>query len=141
MEADGDAFSHWVEVIGDAETSGMPVEPNRDWVWREDRMHALLATEDADVLFVSGCAPNMGAFLHHFDHVVLLSAPAEVMVARLGERTNNPYGKHPDELARVLHNLQSVEPLLRRVADHEIDTLASLDEVITTLLQLAESEP
>ena len=99
-------------------------------------MQALLSTEDADVLFVSGCAPNMGTFRRLFDHVVLLSAPAEVIVERLRTRTNNPYGKRPDELARVLHNLQTVEPLLRRAASHEIDTRASLDEVVVTLLRL-----
>ena len=103
-------------------------------------MQALLSTEDADVLFVSGCAPNMGKFLAQFDHVVLLSAPADVIVARLGTRTNNPYGKHPDDVAGVLHNLEIVEPLLRRAADHEIDTRASLDEVVATLLQLARSD-
>ena len=141
VDADGDEFSQWVEVSGDAGVPGLPVEPGRDWVWREDRMQALLSTEDADVLFVSGCAPNMGTFLHQFDHVVLLSAPAEVIVARLGSRTNNPYGKHPDELAGVLHNLHTVEPLLRRIAGHEIDTRASLNEVVTTLLRLVESQP
>ena len=141
VDADGDEFSHWVAVIGDAETPGVPVEPHRDWVWREDHMHALLSTEDADVLFVSGCAPNMGAFRQQFDHVVLLSAPAEVILARLQSRTNNPYGKHPDDIARVLHNLHTVEPLLRRAADHEIDTRSSLDEVVANLLHLVQSKP
>ncbi len=141
VDADGDAFSHWVAVRGDAEVPGSPVEPDRDWVWREDRIQALLSAEDADVLFVSGCAPNMGMFLSQFDHVVLLSAPTEVIVERLRTRTNNPYGKRPDELAGVLHNLQAVEPLLRRAADHEIDTRASLDKVVVTLLRLVQFQP
>ena len=50
-------------VSSDADNAGEPVEPDRDWVWREDRIHDLLASEDADVLFLSGCAPNMGKFL------------------------------------------------------------------------------
>ena len=140
VDADSDAFSAWVAVSGDAEVPGSPVEPDRDWVWREDRMQDLLDTEDADVLFVSGCAPNMGTFLHQFDHIVLLSAPAEVIVARLGTRTNNPYGKHPGDVARVLHNLATVEPVLRRVAGHEIDTRASLDDIVATLLRLVQSQ-
>ncbi len=141
IDADSDEFSEWVAVIDDTRVPGSSVEPERDWVWREDRMETLLSTEDADVLFLSGCAPNMGKFLHQFDHVVLLSAPAAVIVARLGTRTNNPYGKHPDDVARVLHNLETVEPLLRRVAGHEIDTRASLEEVVATLLRLVQSQP
>ena len=140
VDADSDEFSEWVEVIDDSGTPGSPVEPDRDWAWREDRIQELLSTEDADVLFLSGCAQNMWKFLPQFHNVVLLSAPAAVVVERLGTRTNNPYGKHPDEVARVLQLLQTVEPLLRRAAGHEIDTSASLDEVVATLLGLVQTQ-
>jgi hypothetical protein len=62
---------------------------------------------------------------------------AEVILERLRTRTNNPYGKQRHEVAGVLHNLQTVEPLLRRVAGHEIDTSAPLDDVVATVVQLA----
>ena len=140
VDADGDEFSEWVAVSGDLEeAAGSPVEADRDWVWREDRIRELLSIEDAEVLFVSGCAANMGKFLPQFDHVVLLSAPADVMVERLRTRTNNSYGKHPKEVARVLSLKESVEPLLRRVAGHEIDTSACLDDVVANVLQLVGS--
>ncbi len=139
VDADGDEFSEWVEVSGEvAEAAGSPVEADRDWVWREDRMRDLLSTEDAEAVFVSGCAANMGTFLPQFDHVVLLSAPAQVIAERLRTRTNNPYGKHPDEVARVLSLKESVEPLLRRVAGHEIDTNAPLDDVVQEVLRLVQ---
>jgi shikimate kinase len=138
VDADCDEFSEWVEVSGDVGASDSPVESGRDWVWREDRIQDLLSTEDADVLFLSGCAQNMGKFLSQFDHVVLLSAPPDVIVERLAVRTNNPYGKHPDQVARVLGLLETVEPLLRRAAGHEIDTGARLDDVVATVLRLIE---
>lgn len=141
VDADGDDFSEWVEVSGEEDPFGPPVEAGRDWVWREDRMHALLSTEDAAVLFVSGCAENMGKFLPQFDHVILLSAPADVIVERLRIRTNNPYGKRPGEVARVLEVMDKVEPLLRRIADQEIDTSAPLDDIVATLLQLVQHQP
>lgn len=140
VDADSDEFSEWVEFTGDSGVPGSPVEPDRDWVWREDRIQGLLSTEDADVLFLSGCAMNMGKFLPQFDHVVLLSAPADVIVERLGTRTNNPYGKHPGEVARVLDSLETVEPVLRNAAGHEIDTSACLDDVVATLLRLVQSQ-
>ena len=141
VDADGDAFSEWVEVSGElAEAAGTPVEADRDWVWREDRIGALLVTEDTEMLFVSGCAANMGKFLPQFDSVILLTAPAAVIVTRLQTRTNNAYGRHPDEVARVLSLKDSVEPLLRRVAGHEIDTSAPLDDVVASVLRLVGCE-
>lgn len=108
----------------------------REWMWREDRVRALLAERDAEVLFLSGCASNQVQFYPQFDHVVLLTAPVDVMLERLASRTNNPYGKHPDELAWVLKNKEMVEPLLRPVATWEIDTSAPLDDVVSKLLRL-----
>ena len=139
VDADGDEFSHWVEVEGSADPFGSTVEVGRDWVWREDRIQDLLSTQDSEVLFLSGCAENMPKFFPQFDHIVLLSAPAEVIVRRLRSRTTNPYGKHPDEIARVLGLVESVEPLLRRVAGHEIDTSAPLEAVVAAILRLVQS--
>jgi shikimate kinase len=140
VDADCDEYSEWVEFTGEADAFGSPVEVDRDWVWREDRIQDLLSTEDTDVLFLSGCAENMRKFFPQFDHVVLLSAPANILVERLRTRINNPYGQHPNEIARVLGLIETLEPLLRRAAGHEIDTSACIDVVVETLLQLVQSQ-
>lgn len=140
IDTDYDEFSEWVTVSDDSDTPGEPVAPDRDWVWREDRIQALLSNEHADLLFLSGCSPNMGKFLHQFDHIILLSAPTDVIVERLSTRTNNPYGKAPEELARVLRLVKTVEPRLRRVADHEIDTNIPVDDVVAEVLQIISSQ-
>jgi shikimate kinase len=132
VDTDYDGWSELVDLPASSGRSG--VSAKQDWLWREERMTRLLATEDADVLFVSGGATNQVKFYGHFDHIVLLTAPTAVMTARLATRTNNPYGKHPDELARILELKQTVEPLLRRVADIEIDTSVPVDEVLEKLL-------
>jgi shikimate kinase len=139
VDADSDEYSEWVEVVGDTSALGSPAWGTRDWMWRDDRVQALLSTEDAGVLFVSGCAANMRKFLPQFDHIVLLSAPADVLVERLTTRTNNAYGKDPDEVARTLELVETVEPLLRRAAGHEIDTSAPLADVVAALLRLAQA--
>ena len=110
--------------------------PDGDWVWCEKRVQAFLSREDEEVMFVSGCATNQVKFYPQFDEIILFSAPAAVLVERLRTRTNNPYGKHPDELDEVLGYLETVEPLLRRGATHEIDTSAPLEEVVATILRL-----
>ncbi len=133
VDLDSEEWSHWVDIAGNPTGSRV----GKDWVWREDAVQDLLADEAADWLFVSGCAANMGEFLPQFDHVILLSAPAEVLLDRLTTRTGNPYGKDPAEAAAVLSNISEIEPLLRKVADHEIDASIALQEVVTMVLQTA----
>jgi shikimate kinase len=104
--------------------------------WREDAIEQLLATEDADVLFIAGCEENQVRFHPRFDVIILLSAPAEILAGRLASRASNPYGKTPGELRRVFDDLQVVEPLLRQAADHEIRTTMALSDVVTAVLRL-----
>jgi hypothetical protein len=113
--------------------------PGQDWAWREDCIRELLSTDDVEVLFLSGCSPNQGKFYPQFDHIVLLTAPAAVLVAPLANRTTNSYGKHPDEVARVFALQQTVEPLLRAGAELEVDTSAPLDQIVATVLRLVQS--
>ncbi|MBA3684082.1 MAG: AAA family ATPase [Planctomycetes bacterium] len=136
IDADCDAWSHWVDCAELPEAPGSTVEPDRDWVWRADRIRDLLASEDVDTLFVSGCAVNMVEFYPQFDHIVLLTAPTAVIVQRLATRTNNPYGKRPEEVARVLQLFATIEPRLRRRAGHVIDTSVPLDEVVRSVLRI-----
>jgi shikimate kinase len=135
VDTDDNGLSEWVAVPLDEPTG---LGPGKDWVWREDRIQDLLSTDDAEVLFVSGCSPNQGRFYPQFDHIVLLTAPAAVIVERLATRTTNPYGKHPDEVARVLYLQQTVEPLLRRGAGLEVVTSAPLDQVVGTVIRLVQ---
>jgi len=135
LDLDSPEWSEWVES---ADGGGpTPLEPGKDWVWREDRVRELL-TEDGDgLLFVSGCAPNLGKFRDRFDGVVMLSVAVEVMAERLVHRTTNAYGKHPEELARSLEFRETVEPLLRATADVELDGAAPLDEVVAEIVRFA----
>lgn len=110
--------------------------PHLDWLWREDRVGRLLATETDDVLFVAGCAANQGEFRSRLDHVVLLSAPVPVMIQRIATRTTNPFGKAPGELAKILADTEAVEPLLRASATCEIDATAPLESVVDRILDL-----
>ncbi len=114
--------------------------PDGDWVWCEARVEELLAAEVGGWLFVSGCAENQVKFHPQFDTTVLLSAPREVVLQRLATRTNNPYGKRPEEVAEVLEYIDTVEPRLRRVAHHEVDTSAPLREVAVRVLHLVGAE-
>lgn len=98
-------------------------------LWREDRIAALLADDGLGPLFVQGTTRNQVVFYPLFDHIVLLSAPAEVLVERLTTRTMNPYGKDPAEVAETLDYLETVEPLLRAAATLEVVTTIPVGQV------------
>jgi shikimate kinase len=106
-------------------------------LWREDKMNALLAEHAAGTLFVSGCVDNQGSFYPRFDAVVLLSAPLDVLLARVTSRTSNPYGKAPGERDQIIAYTATVEPLLRAGATAEIDTRMRPDEVADELERIA----
>jgi dephospho-CoA kinase len=116
-------------------------QPDGRQRWREDAIQELLATEDTGVLFVAGCEENQVRFHPWFDHIILLSAPAEVLTWRLATRTNNPFGKSAGDYHRFLADLADVEPRLRTVADCEIDTTMPLSEVVLSILKAVNVRP
>jgi shikimate kinase len=111
------------------------------WLWREDRIQELLSTEDSSVLFMSGTHSNQSKFYRQFDHIVLLSAPRELIVERLTTRTNNPYGKRPGQIAEVLGFIEAVEPSLRRAASLEVVTTSPVEQVLEAILAHVSGAP
>jgi thymidylate kinase len=107
-------------------------------VWREDRIAELLGREREAPLFVSGTVSNQGRFYGDFDAIVLLSAPADVLLGRIESRTTNDYGKTAEERALILRHLAEVEPLLRATCTHEIDAAQPLEAVVAQLVAIGE---
>jgi dephospho-CoA kinase len=108
-----------------------------EWLWIEERITELLAADDDRSLFVEGCVRNQSKFYDRFDAVVLLSAPADVILDRIARRTTNDYGKAPVERAMILDDLAVVEPLLRKGCTHELDASRPLAEVVADLVAIA----
>jgi hypothetical protein len=108
-------------------------------LWVEDRIGVLLEEHDDGVLFISGCVSNQGKFYPRFDAIVLLSAPADVILGRVAARETNDYGRTDAQRDLILHHLATVEPLLRAGATAEIDTRAPLDEAVDALERIAGS--
>ena len=126
VDTDSPVWSEWIPAAG-------------EWLWREDRIAELLATEEDDVLYVSGCMSNQWKFYDRFEAVVLLSAPLEVILERVASRTTNDYGKGPGELDLIRFHLETVEPLLRATCTHELDASRPLDDVVDALVAIGQS--
>jgi adenylate kinase family enzyme len=123
VETDEGEWSAWSESEG-------------GYVWRENRMRELLAREDGPTLYVSGTVSNQSRFYPRFDAVVLLSAPAEVLLRRIADRTTNNYGKSVRERDLILRHLDEVEPLLRAACTHEVDATQPMDTVVEQLVAI-----
>src|SRR3954453_18460101 len=121
--------------------------PWREWsdedggyIWRGDLIAKLLANSDGPTLYVSGTVSNQGRFYPQFDAVVLLSAPAEVLLRRIERRTTNPYGKTRDDRESILRHLAEVAPLLRATCTHELDATQPVDTVVGRLIEIGASD-
>ena len=125
VDTDSDEWCEWVIADG---------EP--DWIWREEKITALLASHSSGMLFVAGCKSNQGKFYPQFDAVVLLSAPSQIILKRIETRDTNHYGKNPLERQKILEHLELVEPLLRATATAEIDASKPLSEVADELVAI-----
>ena len=119
------------QVVVDTDYGGWTL-PNGNW--NEPRLAQLL-TDHRDVV-VAGTVENQGRFYDRFEHVVLLSAPLEVLLQRLRTRTGNPYGKSAEEAAEVAGYVETVEPLLRRGATVELDGRRSVSDLADAVQRL-----
>jgi dephospho-CoA kinase len=121
----------------DTDEPGWTIEDEDGGRWWDDqRMAQLLADEEGPTLYVSGTVTNQGRFYDRFDAVVLLSAPVDVLLDRIGARTTNDYGKSVEERELILTHLREVEPRLRATCTHEVDAAQPLPEVVERLVEL-----
>jgi broad-specificity NMP kinase len=124
-ETDVAPLSEWSEQAG-------------GYVWNEQLVKELLDREQETTLYVAGTVSNQGPFYSRFDAVVLLSAPANVLLSRIESRTTNDFGKSVEERERILSDIAEVEPLLHATCTHEIDATQPIAAVVAELIAIGE---
>lgn len=105
-------------------------------IWDLAQVKALIDGHRSGCLFIAGCVANQGEVYDHFDAVVLLSAPLDVILDRVADRAN-PFGSSPEQREKISEDVEVVEPLLRAGADFEIVTTVPVDDVVDELEQIA----
>lgn len=121
--------------MDDANLSFMDEEGHQHW--RTDVLVRLLDDHRERTTFVFGCAEEQASLYGRFRAIVLLSAPLDVMLDRIRSRSTAGFGQTPTQLGRVLEDLRSIEPLLRRGCTHEIVTTVPVSEVVDRILEIA----
>ena len=84
---------------------------------------------------------NQGRFYDRFDAVVLLSAPAELILGRIESRTTNSYGKTADEREAILQDIASAEPQAAGNLHAEIDATHPIGQIVETLIAIGSTQP
>lgn len=131
-DLDAPEWSEWIDT--DPSDMLTPTQ-GKDWVWREDRVRALLSKPGDGMLFISGCAENMEQLFPLIDAVILLSAPVATIMERLATRSTG-YGRVAEERRKVTHLISTIEPLLRKSADYEIDTRRPIHATVDEILRI-----
>ena len=106
-------------------------------LWDLERVRARLDEHRSNWLFVAGCVANQGALYDRFDKVVLLSAPVDVLLARVAQRAN-PFGSTAEDRTKIASDLAAFEPVLRASADHEIVTTAPISVIVSQVEKLGD---
>jgi hypothetical protein len=106
----------------------------RNDLWDEQKALSELENPEPDVLFVCGSSRNRDRFLPYFAEVFNLRIDDDTMRRRLHERTNNDFGKRPEELELMLTlNRSGARP----AGAIDIDATQPLRRVVDELLRLA----
>ena len=93
-----------------------------------------LESQEPEVLFVCGSSRNRDRFLHYFTKIFNLRIDDDTMRRRLRERTNNDFGKQPEELDLMLGlNRSDAKP----PGAVDVDATQPLNQVVDELLRLA----
>jgi shikimate kinase len=70
------------------------------------------------------------------DAVILLSAPVATIMERLAIRSPGSYGHVAEERRKVTDLISTIEPLLRKSADYEIDTTRPIHATVDEILRI-----
>ncbi len=104
----GDAkLSHWIHPITkEPVVEPYPIPPNwrieHLWVWDRDMLAATLDSPGYKHFLLFGNASNQADCYEQFDKIVFLYANAQTIRRRIATRSNNDYGRRPEEIVNVL---------------------------------------
>jgi hypothetical protein len=103
-------------------------------LWDQHKAVSELESAEPEVLFVCGSSRNRDRFLPYFTEIFNLRIDDDTMRRRLQERTNNDFGKQPEELELMLTLNRSDEKPAGAI---DVDATQPLHQVVDELLRLA----
>src|SRR5580765_4668944 len=117
------------KVHADPDT-GLSVRPIHA-MWDQQKALSELENPEPEVLFVCGSSRNRDRFLRYFVKVFNLRIDDDTLRRRLQERTNNDFGKSPEELELTLRLNRCDEKPPGAI---DVDATQPLDQVVDEVL-------
>lgn len=116
--------------------TGLPTDDHssENWHWDKTKFDTMVQDAGLQDLFVCGGAINKPDFLHRFNKIFTLHLDDKTLKDRLLHRTNNDYGKKPEELAfQLKENARTVQYATERGAVL-IDGNKPLDRIVDEII-------
>jgi broad-specificity NMP kinase len=138
-----EGFSYYVDKKT-GERCAYPAEPSQEWydgherVFDEKVLMNLMKKHADETLFICSITANQAKFYPQFDKIFLLTAPDDVVSYRLGTRTNNYFGRHPLDLARVIGRHQQFDDELKALGAVVVDSTRPIEAVADDILKQTE---
>ncbi|HET6864113.1 MAG TPA: AAA family ATPase [Candidatus Saccharimonadales bacterium] len=135
-----EGFSYYVDKLT-GERCAYPKQPSPDWYERHERVFDekilmnLLKKHADEPLFIASITANQAKYYGQFDKIFLLTAPDEVIVHRLGTRTNNYFGRHPLDLQRVIGRHQQFDDELKALGAQPVDSTRPIETVANEVIK------
>jgi gluconate kinase len=132
-------FSYYTDKLTGDRVSPPP-NPTPQWysfhqrVFDEKVLMNLIKKHAAEPLFVCSITANQSKFYDQFDKIFLLTSPDDVVIHRLGTRTNSYFGRHPVDLARVVDRHKEFDQELRAAGAIPIDSTRPIETVADEIL-------
>ncbi len=98
---------------------------------------AELAKTKGKPFFLCGTTPNDKDVWDLFDKVISLSISNEVLQQRLDDRTNNDYGKHPDDLKDILGWNNTIDEQMKSYGAMLVNAEQPLEKVVDEIIKLS----
>lgn len=116
--------------------TGLPTDEKiqANWLWNEEKFNEAIKEEGDSPVFICGGAMNQEGFKHHFEKVFTLYVDDETMKHRLSTRTNNDFGKKPEELALQLTWNKGAVSYSQQRGTTLIDATRPINEVVDDIL-------
>lgn len=107
------------------------------WVLSVDRISKLKQQADADdkLVFLGGIAEGEEDVWQYFDKVFLLKVDKETIKERITHRTDNDFGKSPDEMAEIMKALHVYEAKCEKLGAATVDGGQPIKSVIENIIK------
>lgn len=123
-----------------ATKTGLPTDKQHqlNWLWDLDKITSLVKSSSNETVYICGGAMNQDKVKDIFKKRFTLIIDDETMKHRLLNRTNNDFGKKPDDLARQLEWNKDVTEYARRVGSIVIDATRPIGQIAQEIIQKSE---